>query len=135
MALELDCDIQEKKIATILADKKSGLAQKVVHYILCCTIDQIAELTPIKLAEIFNIPIYSLEILFEKNIKKSLAEYLVFHKMFIANNLMRKKKIKSLGTLKLAKMLGYKRYQDFIRDFESQFLIHPERLIAIMDET
>ena len=104
MIQEVNNTIQTNKLATILADKKSSLAQKVVHYILCCPTDQLAALTPIRLAEIFNIPTNKLEILFEKNIKKSLAEYLVNQKMFIANNLMRKEKMKDAVLMALEQL-------------------------------
>jgi AraC-like DNA-binding protein len=125
---------QAEKIQAIMADTKSSLPQKVVHYILSCTIDQLGALTTEKLATIFNTPFITLDIQFKKETKKSFAEFLHFQKMLAVHSLMWQQREKPWSALEISKKIGYKEYPDFVADFEAQFLIHPQRHLEIISE-
>jgi AraC-like DNA-binding protein len=113
--------------------RKHTISDRVVEFVLNCSIDQFQNLTVSKLAKIFNVHRCYLSRKFKNDKEFTICEFLVREKLFRAVDLL--KSDDELTIRELSEKMGFSNSNYFIRIFRRHFGISPGQYREYINRT
>jgi AraC-like DNA-binding protein len=110
--------------------KNSSFVDRVVEFILSRKDEELATLTETAVADTLGLARSTLLQGFEREQNMTLARFISREKIYRAFFMIENNQ--AISTLEIAKKLGFTRLKDFIHEFQSIFLIEPDRYLRLM---